>query len=223
MRFTPTLAAFVLLAASAAVPARAEWQVKAYGGYTFTHDSTVNYHSPDSEKIDVEWDGKSFSMPIYYGARLTRWFESNPAWGVQIDFNHIKTYANLDPGTEAGDTFEVLEFTDGLNIATVDGVHRWQLDHFTPYVGAGIGVNVPHVEVTPTASPSDETFEYQLGGVAAVAFAGVDVPLTDSFSVFGEYKFSYGHVIADLEGGNELSTALFNHHLNVGLSYKFGE
>jgi lipid A oxidase len=199
----------------------AEWEVGAYLGATFTHDSDIRYERPGFSRMtfnSVGWEGEPFKSPIYYGARLTRWFEQAPNWGLQLDFNHIKTVA--DRKGRVGDYFSHLEFTDGLNIATVNALYRWQTGTaFTPYVGAGLGLDVPNVEVY---SPGyRDTFEYQLGGVAAVAFAGIDFKLFDAVSLFGEYKFSYARVDADLVGGGSLETNLFNHHLNLGLAYRF--
>ena len=205
-------------------PAAAEWQVWGYFGQTFTHDAYVHYLSAggSEDTIDTSWDGKGFTMPIYYGIRVTRWFDSHPAWGIQADFNHIKTYADLD-GTEAGATFDTLEFTDGLNIATLDAVHRWRnlWGGFTPYAGAGFGVNVPHVEVSLVGDPA-EISEYQLAGYALVAFAGLEFALTDNLSAFGEYKLSFAHVDPDVSAvADGLKVDFLNHHLNFGLSYRF--
>jgi lipid A oxidase len=199
----------------------AEWEIGGYIGATWTHDSDIDYQRPGlpgATFSSVGWKGEPFKSPIYYGVHLTRWFEQAPEWGIQIDFNHIKTTAERKG--PVADHFNHLEFTDGLNIATVNALYRWQTGTaFTPYVGAGLGVDVPNVEVY---SPGyRNTFEYQLGGIAAVAFAGIDFKLFDAVSLFGEYKFSYARVDADLVGGGSLETNLFNHHLNLGLAYRF--
>jgi lipid A oxidase len=202
-------------------PAAAEWQIGAYGGVTFTHDSDVRTTGPATGGrtfSDVGWEGQAFEGSPYYGVRATGWFGQGPGWGVQLDFSHTKAAAKLD-GRLRPD-FSRLEFTDGLNIATLNGVYRWAaIGRIVPYVGAGVGANIPHVEVTNPGFA--RTFEYQVGGVSAVGFAGFDFALTDSFSVFTEYKLSYSRVDADLESGGRLSTDLVTHHLNLGLQYRF--
>ena len=216
--FGPLLCAALLAGASANA---AEWQVGAYSGATFTHDSDVRYARPGGPNVtfsSVGWDGESFKGPIYWGVRLTRWLDQAPGFGLQLDYNHIKAVA--DRSGPVGAFMTHLEFTDGLNIATVNALYRWQTQTaLTPYVGVGLGANVPNVEVYAPGFPN--TFEYQLAGVAAVAFAGIDVKLLDAVSLFGEYKFSYARVDADLVGGGSLSTDLFNHHFNLGLAYRF--
>ena len=50
----------------------------------------------------------------------------------------------------------VLEFTDGHNLITLNGMYRWMdlgtpgtfLNRLQPYVLAGLGIAYPHVEVT---------------------------------------------------------------------------
>jgi lipid A oxidase len=213
----------VLVAGLAATPAAAEWEIAGYGGYTLTHDSDIRYSLPAAGTLTfpgVGWSGKSFDAPQYYGARLTRWFSDTSAWGLQIDFNHIKTIAKLTGAM--GVAFNHFEFSHGLNLATLNGVYRFQGNEvFTPYVGAGVGFDVPHVEIFSNTPGVPNTYRYQVAGPAADAFVGVKAKLAWGFGAFAEYKFSYARVDADLTGGGEVSTNLFNHHFNVGLTYSF--
>ncbi len=217
------LGALVLTCAAGAAlsaQAQAQWQVGAYLGNTATHGSDLDYSSPGrpDRTFSVEWDGRGFEGPVYYGYRARRWFERDPRWAIQYDFNHIKTYADLDGAV--GGTFTTLNFSHGLNIATLDVVHRTRADGGpTPYFGAGIGVSVPHVEVDGPQLP--RTHEYQVGGPAVAGFVGYELPLGERLSAFAEYKLSYTSVEAELNGGGSLSTGLLNHHANVGLLFRF--
>ena len=222
MRATSLSIAAMLAGLGLVQPAAgAEWQAGVYGGLTFTHDSDVRTSGPATGNrtfSKVRWEGLALEPPVYYGFRLTRWLEQFPGWGVQFDFSHTKAAAVFDSNIRG--TFTRLEFTNGLNISTLNGLYRWApVGRLTPYVGAGLGVNTPHVEVTNPGFA--RTFEYQLTGLAAVGFAGVDVAITDSVSAFGEYKFSYARVDADLVSGGTLSTDLLTHHFNLGLQYRF--
>jgi lipid A oxidase len=66
---------------------------------------------------------------------------------------------------------------DGLNLLTLNALYRMPLEgtKFVPYVGAGAGVNIRHLEVT---RGSGRTFEYQLGGATLQAQAGVAYEFT---------------------------------------------
>lgn len=161
---------------------------------------------------------------------------------MAIDFTHAKMYAELDStvgvsGTRSGipvsgqerlrDTFEVLEFSDGHNLITFNGMYRWMelgasdqdfLSRLQPYIIAGLGIAMPHVEVTVNG---DRTFEYQTTGMAAQAGLGLDVDITRWFSVFAEYRLSYSAIDADLDGGGTLKTEPWMHHVNVGVTFSW--
>lgn len=161
------------------------------------------------------WDGRSASAPIYYGIRATRW--QSPTFGFGLDFAHNKIYPK-DGTMPAG--FSVLEFTDGLNILTVNAYRRWpnMLGDVTPYVAGGLGVSIPYVEVEYGAS---ETFGYQLAGPAATWIAGASYPIGNQWSVFGEYKGTFSSNKGDLDTGGTIETDVFTNAVNVGVSFNF--
>jgi lipid A oxidase len=90
---------------------------------------------------------------------------------------------------------------------------------WAPYLGLGVGVAVPHVEVEPPGA--EKTFEYQLTGFGGRWLGGVGYEITDSWSVFGEYNGTYTMHDAELEGGGELNTNIVTHAFNVGASFSF--
>jgi lipid A oxidase len=211
-----TLAALSLLAAS---PALAEVELGFYlgsqsaphSGVTITGDSVV----PDSD-FTAGWDGRSFENPLYYGLRATWW--RNERFGLGLDFTHAKVYADDETLAETG--FEHFEFSDGINILTFNVYRRWDqaLGGLTPYVGGGIGLSIPHVELTDGGS---ETFGYQVTGPAVAWIAGISYPISDRFSVFGEYKGTYSMNEAELTGGGTLETDIITNALNLGVSFNF--
>ncbi|MBP0651944.1 hypothetical protein J8J40_33275, partial [Mycobacterium tuberculosis] len=73
-----------------------------------------------------------------------------------------------------GGDFSHFEFTDGLNLLTLNALYRMPLNTvFTPYAGLGAGINVPHVETTATGTGAlagaPKPGEYQLGGATLQA------------------------------------------------------
>jgi lipid A oxidase len=92
------------------------------------------------------------------------------------------------------------------------------LGNVTPYVGGGLGVSIPHVEVTNGAS---ETFGYQLTGPAATWIAGASYPISEQWSVFGEYKGTFTSNTGDLDTGGTIETDIFTNAVNVGVSFNF--
>lgn len=162
----------------------------------------------------VRWLGKSFESPPYYGARATWW--TSEKWGFGIEANHAKVYAE----NKLALGYNVLEFTDGLNLVTANAFRRFpNAGRFTPYVGAGIGIAVPHVEIQRIGE--SRTFEYQLTGPAVILVAGASYEINDKWSVFAEYKGSYSRNRAEVDAGGTLTTNIVTNAVNLGVSYSF--
>jgi len=239
--FSGVFAALGALAAVAAgsSPAAAEFQIGVYGGISESFDSDVFLKQPGGTNLtfyDVPWDGKSFISPPYWGLRGIYWLDSQPSWGLMVDYNHAKVYADLGArvkvsGTRDGgalngtdqlsNTFDILEFTDGLNEVYLGGMYRWQHARWTPYAGFGVGLSVPHVEIKRNGSPI-KTFEYQLAGVAVEGLVGLEYRITPRVSAFGDYKISFSTNDTDVNGGGTLDTDVWTNHFILGLSYRFG-
>ena len=209
-----------LVASVFATPVAAETELSFYTGYQIAQHSRVEGHDPTgigAFSFLATWEGRPFEAPPYWGARVTYW--TNEKLGFGIDVNHAKVYA--DNATLASNGFTTLEFSDGLNIVTANVWRRWQNPdrRWTPYVGAGIGFAMPHVESQTTGGV--KTFEYQITGPAAALAAGVKYDINDRWGVFGEYKGTYSINEATLAGGGTLKTNIVTNALNVGVSFSF--
>jgi len=209
--------AAVLLSFSGAAFAQSE--LSFYGGFQGAPHSVVSGTDPGGIgdfEFTAGWEGRSFTAPPHYGFRYTRWSSETFGWGV--DFNHTKVYA--DDETLARSGMSILEFSDGLNILTVNAYRKWPDSGWvvTPYVGAGVGMAIPHVEVD---SGAGKTFEYQISGPAVQWVAGASYPINDRWSVFGEYKGTYSMNSTDLVSGGNLDTNIITNALNVGVSLGF--
>jgi len=214
---TVLLTTVALIAFSGAVSA--EDQLGFYGGIQGSPHSGVSGTDPGgigAFDFNAGWEGRSFEMPPYWGLRWTRWQTETFGWGV--DINHTKAYADDETLSESG--FSHFEFSDGLNILTLNAWRRFPDTNLpvTPYVGAGIGLSVPHVEVT---SPGGRVFEYQVTGPAVQWVAGASYSINDRWSVFGEYKGTYSMNEADLGSGGTLETDIITNALNLGISLGF--
>lgn len=210
----PALIALGLMSA----PALSQTEISVYGGLQSAPHSSVSGTRPDGTgfKNNIGWDGKSLSMPIYYGARIT-WWRPNDI-GVGIEATHSKFYAPLG---EMPARFSRLEFTDGHNIITANVTKRWPgqfSNRITPYAGIGLGIAVPHVDV---AVDGVRTYGYQYTGPAMRLTAGASYEIDDRWALFGEYQFIVSDNSADLDGGGELDTRLISNAANFGVSFRF--
>lgn len=213
----PSLLIFLVTAPAAAV---AEVELSFYGGAQSAPHSDViisNDSVIPSDEYFFAWEGRSFEPPPYYGLRATFW--QSDSFGYGVDFTHNKIYPQAGELEKHG--FDRLEFTDGLNTLTVNAYRRWNSawGDFTPYVGGGVGVAIPHVEVE--FEGAEETRGYQLTGPAATWIAGAKYPINDEWAVFGEYKGTYSMNTADLDSGGTLETNVITNALNIGVSFSF--
>ena len=217
-----SLLATSAIALAAAAPAHAELQLQAYGGGNTNLDSKVKTSENGlRDSRTVSWDGKSFNMPPYWGVRATYWVDRQSPWGVALDYSHAKAYADVNFKTDP--YYSHLEFTDGINLYTVNAMYRFQ-NKTSPwgfYVGGGPGVSIPSVEVTTKSDPTHYTHEYQLGGFAAQVLAGTEYKFNQHWSAFGEGKFSYTHIEGDLHNNGSVKTDLWSPHAIAGVAYRF--
>lgn len=192
---------------AAIAPHGGEMMFAGYTGVPYTYPSDVSVTQSgvhDFTAKSVEWEGRPFKNPIYYGARIVRWFESGRT-GAMIDFIHSKTIGRLSEeveltGTFNGapaperavlrDIFERVEASHGHNMLTLTGLLRLPSLGFRlhPYVGFGAGVSLPHAEVH-VAGRETRTYEYQVAGPVTQALIGIEIRAARVSYLF-EYKFT---------------------------------
>lgn len=218
--FTKALKTAVTLIVLAA-PAAAEIEISVYGGSQSLPHSRITGDvagTPVSKLIG--WTGKSFAAPPYYGARATWW--RTDTFGIGVELTHAKAYA---PNAEMAPQFSRLEFTDGHNIVTINANRRWPGQwangKLTPYVMAGVGVAIPHVDIQPTTPGAPHTYGYQVSGPAVKVGAGIKYDINARWAVFTEYQFTWSDNEVELDGGGKLKTELLTNAVNFGVSYKF--
>ncbi len=217
------LAATLLMAS----PAAAEVELSLYLGVQSVDDSTVSGAMPDGTVVNrkFDWKGKPLDNPYYYGARVMWWTPSNIGFGVEG--THTKAYASsADRAATGTDRFEL---SDGHNVFTANVMKRWpgawSATSFTPYVGAGLGFAMPHVDIRSVGA-SNPTFDYETTGLAARGIAGVKYNLNERWGLFGEYQITWSDndITVDPDPGQtatKLRTELVTHAVNFGIAYSF--
>jgi len=207
----------------------------AYAGAPVYHRSDLHLQRPDGTDMTLKrlgWDGDAFYFPIDGGARVIRW---SGTFGAMVDFMHNKAITRLGKGTHGRkikngvvedaetigtlkgqpapsplhltDLLERLEFTHGHNVLMPTGVARLPLlaPNIRPYLGIGLGIAVPHVEVRFAGESSDRwTNEYQYAGPAFQILAGLELRVGRG-SYFIEYKFIWSSINAALTGSKSWS------------------
>src|SRR5216117_3945507 len=217
-----------------------EFVASVFTGVALTQDDDLRLRQSGGTDLtfhDVSFRGKDFESPIYYGARLSYFLSDQSHWGFGVEFFHSKMYLNTSDsvsvtGTRAGvpvnateplsKTFDSFSISHGLNFLTADAIYRWFpgergkdfLGRFQPYVGAGIGAVIPHVEVGLAGQPLFEQYEWRGPGVQG--FLGTNFDLFKHLSIFAEYKFTYADLDRLTFPGGSIEVNPLMHHLVGG-------
>ena len=213
-----------------AAPASAEMELSLYLGVQSVQQSTGSGTLPGGAPVsrNFDWRGNPLDSPIYYGGRAIWWTQSNLGFG--IEGTHAKAYASAADLAATG--LSRFELSDGHNIITANVMKRWpgafNAARWTPYLGAGLGVAIPHVDAQVTGA-SNRTYDYEMTGLAARGIAGVKYDLNDKWALFGEYQVTWSDnditlnpdplVVGQTAG--KIKTDLVTHAVNVGISYSF--
>jgi hypothetical protein len=212
-----TAASAASSAAATRIGEAPETLIAGYGGITHTQASDIHFTKPgvtDLTAHGVQWIGRPFKSPIYYGVRAMHW-PAHGRIGGMLDFTHAKAISVREQrvrfsgtrngkamdGTALNDaTFRHLEFSHGHNMLTINGLLSLGrlAPALRPYVGGGVGLSLPHTEVQ-FRSDERRTYEYQIAGAVGQAVAGLEIRLPGA-SVLLEYKFSFAPYRVPLSG-----------------------
>lgn len=224
MKFMKFALAATLLTAT---PAAAEFELSLYLGTQSVQESTGSGTRPDGTTFSrrFNWKGRPFESPLYYGGRAIWWTQNN--FGFGLEGTHTKAYASAADLAAIG--FDRFELSDGHNIITANIMKRWpgafRQARFTPYVGAGVGIAIPHVDALVTGA-SNRTYDYEVTGPAVRGIAGLKYDLNDKWALFSEYQITWSDndITIDpdpAQSPGNLSTEIITHAVNVGISYSF--
>jgi lipid A oxidase len=230
--------------------AHAEFVISGFSGVSSAYDSDLHLHENNGTDLtfhNASYQTKDFGENApYYGGRLTYFLSRESHWGFGLEFLHSKVF--LDSGkslhvtgtrdgspvndTESvGDTIADFHCAHGLNYLTADTFYRFFLadpgknfiGRFQPYLGAGLGITIPHVVVQLPNEPGFE--DYEFGGLGGQAIAGLSFDITKHVQLFTEYKFTYADLDRlDFSNGITSGTISFDsmaNHVVFGLSYRF--
>jgi len=241
VRRTISFAAIILVSAFSA---KAEFVFSAFTAKTIDEDNDVKVKQSGGTDLtfhDAQFQGKDFESPQYYGLRAAYFLhEDKPGFGFGVEFFHDKEYmktgGNLNvTGTRGGvpvndnepvnNTIQNFNNSHGMNFLTADVFYRWVfganhnsfLQRLRPYIGAGAGVVIPHVESTVYGVSSQQ---YEVGGPGVQAIAGLDVKITKLFSIYTEYKFTYADLNESIPNGS-IQFEPMAHHFVAGVSFHF--
>ncbi len=208
--FKKLVIAASVVAAVSITPVQAESELSIYGGFQTLPHARLSGSALGSSEL-IKWEGKSFTPPPYYGARYLYW---NDDIGYGIEATHAKAYV-AQSDMPAG--YTKLEFTNGHNLLTANIAKRWKTEDYSLYAGLGAGIAVPHVDVVKNGV---RTYGFQYSGPVVRFTAGASRNMSENYSLFAEYQFSYSQNDVDLDNnGGNLAVDLITNALNFGVAF----
>jgi opacity protein-like surface antigen len=232
----------MLLCVVAALPLHADWVVGAYLGGVSTENTSLYIDQPSlgtSVRFrDIQYRGRSFDSPLYYGARVAWFFHRR--LGVEAELVHAKMYARmLQPvdasGTVGGErvsgrlqpalALDRFSISHGLNFLFANFVARHDFlrppnrEHgpVTVLARFGAGPTIAHPE---SGFRGLETGHYQWGRAGFQFAGGAELQVWRRVHVLVEYKYTRTNQRLRVAFGH--AESLFRtHHGVIGLAYRF--
>lgn len=230
----------MMLLALSASPARADWVFSHYRGDTHTRANTVKIERASGQSGSnvtlggVDYNGEGWHHPVYYGYRLSRFYENHPRVGFEFEITHAKAIADITQtvnvnGTNAplSTVMKQFELSHGLNIAVASFAVRRPVgaSHRLVLIGrAGGGLTFPHIE---TVFENVRRNGYQYGGPAWAVGVGAEYRIVAGLQAIADARLStaYEHVQIGANGtaGPSLSGTFMTGHIDIGLGYRLGK
>ena len=212
--------------------AEAQWYAGLYLGANHTHSSPVTIEQPSQNRSirfdEVDFDGRPFASPQYYGWRVGRFLGTARKFGVELEFIHLKVIGRTERAYPASglDTINTpvnmntvvqrYSMTHGLNFALINLVGKAPVGGpFALVWRAGAGPTIPHAETTIDHQSRDQ---YEYGGLGAHTSVGVDIRTWRFLSTTAEYKFTIARPEIDVVDGTGVTTSA-THQIAVGLAF----
>jgi opacity protein-like surface antigen len=189
----------------------------------------------------IDYEGRSFSPPVYYGYRGAYFFGPDGWFGVEAEVVHMKVYARVHrivpaagalngipiSGTiAADDVVQRFSLSHGQNMLLINGVVRRVFGaggrdrnaRLAAEGRVGAGPTLPHVESTIGGVAEEK---YERGAVAWQAAAGVELRVYGRLYALGEYKFTRCRQSVTAAAQSTVETLLSSHHVAFGASWHF--
>ncbi|MCI0695575.1 outer membrane beta-barrel protein [candidate division KSB1 bacterium] len=238
--------AFVLVAGVSA--AQGQWHAQAYLGYSSIQASDLQIIQPTpGNKLTfhrLKYDGRSFDLPLYYGARVGAFFSRqsrNVRLALELEFIHAKIYANpsqvlrvsgkrtgqpMDRFLQFREMVQRFSISHGTNFVLTNLAlhyggesHRSAWRRFLTVTGRlGAGPTILHTESTIDGVSQEQ---YELNRLGVQAALGLEMRLWQQLHFFGEYKFTFNQVHHAKIVDGAANTTLRMHHWVFGLGGDF--
>jgi hypothetical protein len=189
----------------------------------------------------VDYKGRSFNLPLYYGYRAA-YFPGSPGWfGIEGEVIHMKAYAQTGEVASASgvvggvpvavsmpisNVVQRFSLSHGQNMLLVNAVVRhafggrgdYRTARLVALARVGAGPTLPHAEST-IGSVADE--RYECGALVFQAAGGIELLVWKKLHALAEYKFTRCRQSVSVAAGGTAETLLSSHHFVFGTAVRF--
>ena len=212
------IALLALLAA--ATNAHADWLFGGYMGASGTSSNTLTVTPSTASAFtlnDVAYKGQAFRSPWYYGVRVGWLPSAARGLGYEVEWNHAKAIAQIDPRATALNAFQQ---SHGLNFLLGNLAYRFSpgcAGRCTAVVRGGAGVSTPHVESTFRNVHQEQ---YQYGGPAWQLGAGLEYHVWQFVYGIGDARITRVNEKHLRGAGAEIAGSFFTRHVDFGVALR---
>lgn len=233
----------VCLSAVGVAPAQADWVVGGYLGAGHTMSGGLSIAQPAADTnvtfASIDYHGESFTLPVYYGYRITYFLPRASSLGVELEFIHLKVYARTEGITRATgrslgipvdqdvpvrDILESFSISHGLNLALVNLVARHALTGRAGSEGRlavvgrmGLGPTIPHAESRIGGVAREG---YEIGALGLHLAGGLEARLARGLAAMAEYKLTHTDQSVAVSQG-QAQGRFTSHHGIFGFGWHF--
>ncbi|OAN11224.1 hypothetical protein A3K86_19900 [Photobacterium jeanii] len=186
------------------------WELSLGLGASYSLDQDITLQLKDQPDITLNGnrESKPFSSPLYYGARVSYWWDDQ---AIELEGIHHKVYVDDALPTQV----EKFEVTDGYNLFYTNYAVNWR---GSLILRAGIGGVIAHPDVI---IEGDRTFGgYQFAGLSGQVGVEKEFSLTKHWLLSLEGKVSISEADINInQGSADVPDTAF--HLLGHLKYHF--
>jgi hypothetical protein len=204
------------------------WEVALNFGSSFSKNETLTIKQsgyPDIILPHADIKTKAFTVPFYYGLRISRW-DNDRAW----EFEHIHQKIYIDDLPSEVEHFDI---TDGYNLFYLN--HAWNLEEYGVITRVGLGFVVAHPDITVRGVQTHETgggaipmiwdtdSGYQWAGLTGQIAIEKEFQIVKNWYLSLEGKLTHSSADIDLEEDGSVEVPNSALHLLVGIKYNFNQ
>lgn len=194
-----------------AVPGWAEAEFSLYGGVALAETQKAIGSGPNSTNefsFGPLWENPGMDIQQQPGIRIIWWRHRNQGWGLDLPPADVQSDLTIRSGNRSVSPAHV----KSIRKLTINRYRKWpETWPVSTYLGAGLGIGIAE---TGTSTPT-------LIGPTMQWTAGARYPISEHWSVFGEYQGSFTTNTFVSDDSLERHSNLFTNGINIGLTLGF--